>query len=314
MRKKTKIVIAALLVIAAIFSGCNRNDKKSSDTEKKPVFMFCAEHMSNSFHKEVVEHMKKAAADAGAELIINDASFDINRQISQIESGINQKVDVLFVEPVSMNGVMPAVEAAMKAGIPVISAIAQIADISKASASVGFNDEALGLMEMERTAKDLNGKGNIALIVGSYGSEAQINRSVGYKKVLDNYPDIEVVFEDAGDWSTDKGLKLAENWLQTGVKIDAFVAQDDPMAMGAVKAVADKGLTGTVKTYAINAVPDTIKAIKEGSLTMALYLDLAALSQEIINVAMQLYNGESVEKLHYIDGSVLDSSNVDQYL
>jgi ABC-type sugar transport system substrate-binding protein len=314
MKKKTKIVITALLV-TVVLAACNRSQGNSADGGKrKPVFMFCAEHMSNSFHKEVVEHMKKAAADAGAELIINDASFDINRQISQIESGINQKVDVLFVEPVSMNGVMPAVEAAMKAGIPVISAIAQIADISKASAYVGFNDEALGLMEMERTAKDLNGKGNIALIVGSYGSEAQINRSVGYKKVLDNYPDIEVVFEDAGDWSTDKGLKLAENWLQTGVKIDAFVAQDDPMAMGAVKAVADKGLTGTVKTYAINAVPDTIKAIKEGSLTMALYLDLAALSQEIINVAMQLYNGESVEKLHYIDGNVLDSSNVDQYL
>jgi ABC-type sugar transport system substrate-binding protein len=309
------MVVAAFLLFAVILSGCNRGQGNSrADGEKKPVFMFCAEHMSNSFHKEVVEHMKKAAADAGAELIINDASFDINRQISQIESGINQKVDVLFVEPVSMNGVMPAVEAAMKAGIPVISAIAQIADISKASAYVGFNDEALGLMEMERTAKDLNGKGNIALIVGSYGSEAQINRSVGYKKVLDNYPDIKVVFEDAGDWSTDKGLKLAENWLQTGVEIDAFVAQDDPMAMGAVKAVADKGLTGTVKTYAINAVPDTIKAIKEGSLTMALYLDLAALSQEIINVAMQLYNGESVEKLHYIDGNVLDSSNVDQYL
>jgi ribose transport system substrate-binding protein/inositol transport system substrate-binding protein len=312
--KRKSVCFVGVLFLVMMVTGCNRGNNKTAAGERKPVFMFCVEHMTNSFHKEVIEHMKKAADEADVELVISDGSFDINKQISQVESAVNQKVDVLFIEPVSMNGIMPAVEAARKAGIPVVSAIAKIADVSQASAYVGFDDAGLGQMEMERVAKDLNGKGNIALILGSYGSEAQINRSLGYKNVLDKYPDIKVVFEDAGDWSTDKGLKLAENWLQTGVELNAIVAQDDPMAMGAVKALSDKGLIKTVKTYAINAVPDTVKTIKDGALTMTLYLDLASLSQKLIDVGLKLYNGESVEKLNYIDGQILDSSNVDQYL
>ncbi|MDR2663163.1 MAG: hypothetical protein LBC31_09230 [Treponema sp.] len=45
---------------------------------------------------------------------------------------------------------------------------------------------------------------------------------------------------------------LAENWLQTGTRIDAFVSQNDNMALGAVKAVEDRGLSDQIKVYGID--------------------------------------------------------------
>jgi ABC-type sugar transport system substrate-binding protein len=314
MKKKGRLIITVLLITAAL-AGCNRSrDNLTADGKKKPVFMYCAEHMTNAFHKVAAESMQAAAEAAGADLIINDAGYDINKQLSQIESGINQRVDAIFVEPVSINGVMPGVEAAGKAGIPVISAYAMIGDVTKATSFAGVASEPLGRIQMQRAVDDRGGKGNIAVMLGTRGAEAQINRSLGYQNVLKNYPDIKIVFEDAADWNTDKGLKLAENWLQTGIQIDAFVAQDDSMVLGAIKAIADKGLSGKIKTYGINAEPDALKTIKEGMLTMTVSQETPTVSQKLIEIAMKLYNGEEVENIYYIDGKVIDSEDVDQYL
>jgi ribose transport system substrate-binding protein/inositol transport system substrate-binding protein len=313
--KKKGVFVATVLLMVAMLINCNRGKSNSTaDGKRKPVFMYCAEHMTNAFHKVAADSMRESAKAVGADLIINDANYDINRQLSQIESGINQKVDVIFVEPVSINGVMPGVEAAKKAGIPVISAYAMIGDVSKATSFVGVASEPLGRIQMQRVVDDLGGKGNIAIMLGTRGAEAQVNRSVGYQNVLKNYPGINIVFEDAADWNTDKGLKLAENWLQTGIQVDAFVAQDDSMVLGAVKALADKGLTSQIGTYGINAEPDAVKAIKSRNLTMTVSQETPTVSQTLIEVAMKLYNGEQVENIYYIEGKVIDSTNVDQYL
>jgi ribose transport system substrate-binding protein/inositol transport system substrate-binding protein len=315
MRKNGRFAFALLMAAAVVLAGCNRGQGNLADGgKKKPVFVYCAEHMTNAFHKVASESLQEAAKAAGADLIIYDAGYDISKQLSQIESGINQKVDAIFVEPVSINGVMPGVEAAEKVGISVISAYAMIGDVTKATSFAGVASEPLGRIQMQRVADDLGGKGNIAVMLGTRGAEAQINRSVGYQNVLKNYPGIQVVFEDAADWNTEKGLKLAENWLQTGIQIDAFVSQDDSMVLGAVKALADKGLTGEIKTYGINAEPDAVKAIKAGILTMTVSQETPTVSQKLIEIAMKLYNGEKVENIYYIDGKVIDSGNVDQYL
>jgi ribose transport system substrate-binding protein/inositol transport system substrate-binding protein len=218
------------------------------------------------------------------------------------------------VEPVSTNGVIPAIEAAERAGIPVIVFNQQISDPSKATTFVGVSNDILGAIEMQRAADDLGGKGNIAILLGPRGSEGQLGRSKGYADVLTKYPNIKVVFEETGEWTTENGLRLAENWLQTGTQIDAFVSQNDNMALGAVKAVEDKGLSGQVKIYGLDAVPDALKAVKEGRLTISVSQETESQSQKAIDVAMKLFRGETVDKQNLVDGGVIDASNVDRYL
>jgi ribose transport system substrate-binding protein/inositol transport system substrate-binding protein len=311
--KKIRILTVAVLLMAS-FVGCNRNDKVSASAGKKPVFVLCISHMSNAFTKSVADSMSASAEAAGADLLVFEASNDVSKQISQIESAVNQKVDVICVEPVSMAGVTPAMEMAKKAGIPVISSFQMVNDTSKITSYVVVTNQALGRIEMQQAVDDIGGKGNIAILLGPRGSEAEINRSLGYKAVLDRYPDVKVVFEETANWTAEEGLRLAENWLQTGTKIDAFVSQNDNMALGAVKAVEDKGLSDQVKIYGIDAVPDAIKAIKDGRLTMTVSQEIPSVSQKIIDLCMTLYRGEQVDNAYELDGKVVNSSNVGSYL
>jgi len=309
----TKMLLFMAVMGIAALSGCNRGGG-GSGAQSKPVFALCISHMSNAFTKTVADSMTAAAQAVGADLIINEAGKDIGRQVSQIESAVNQKVNVIIVEPVSTNGVIPAIEAAERAGIKVVIFNQQISDPSKATAFVGVSNDTLGALEMERAVKDLGGTGNIAILLGPLGSEAQIGRSKGYYDVLASYPNVKVVFEETAEWTTENGLRLAENWLQTGTQIDAFVSQNDNMALGAVKAVEDKHLSGQIKIYGLDAVPDALKAIKEGRLTVSVSQQTERQSQKAVEIAMKLYRGESVDKVNLVEGGVIDISNVDQYL
>jgi ribose transport system substrate-binding protein/inositol transport system substrate-binding protein len=313
MKKNGRFAAALLIAAAIVLSGCNRNDKASS-AEKPPVIALCISHMSNAFTKSVADSMTASAKAAGADIIVYEAGNDVSKQISQIESAVNQNVSVICVEPVSMAGVTPAMETAKNAGIPVISSFQMVNDTSKVTSYVVVTNQALGRIEMQRAVDDIGGKGNIAILLGPRGSEAEINRSLGYKAVLDKYPDVKVVFEETGNWTTEEGLRLAENWLQTGTKIDAFVSQNDNMALGAVKAVEDRGLSDQIKVYGIDAVPDAIKAVKEGRLTMSVSQEIPSVSQKIVDLCMALYRGETIDNAYELDGKVVDLSNVDSYL
>ncbi|MDR1566918.1 MAG: substrate-binding domain-containing protein, partial [Treponema sp.] len=122
--------IGALLSILVFLGTAAYGKGTSQEDSGKPVFMLCISHMTNAFTTTVANSMGAAAKAAGAELIINEGGNDISRQISQIESGINQNVNAIIIEPVSVNGVIPAVEAAQKAGIPVIIFNQKISDPS----------------------------------------------------------------------------------------------------------------------------------------------------------------------------------------
>jgi ribose transport system substrate-binding protein/inositol transport system substrate-binding protein len=310
MKKSLSILMALVMVTTAttVFAG------GKADTSGKPVFMLCISHMTNAFTKTVADSMTAAAKTAGATLIINEGGNDIAKQISQIESGVNQKVNAIIIEPVSVNGVIPAVEAAMKAGIPVIIFNQRISDPEKATTFVGVSNDTLGELEMEAAIKSIGGKGNVALLLGPRGSDGQLGRSKGYATVLAKNPDVKVVFEETANWTTEEALKLSENWLQTGTSIDVFVCQNDGMALGAVKAIEDKGLSGNVKVYGLDAVPDALKAVQEGRLTATVSQETERQSQKAIEIAMKLFAGEKVPVENLVEGGVIDSTNVANYL
>jgi ribose transport system substrate-binding protein/inositol transport system substrate-binding protein len=310
--KKIALVfsVLALMGVNSAVYGAGRGEGRSG----KPVFMLCISHMTNAFTKTVADSMSAAAKEAGAELIINEGGNDISKQISQMESGINQKVNVIIVEPVSVNGVIPAIEAAERAGIPVVVFNQKISDPSKATTFVGVSNDTLGAIEMKRAVQDLGGRGNIAVLLGPNGSDGQLGRSKGYADVLAQNPNVKIVFQETANWTTEEALRLAENWLQTGTQIDAFVCQNDGMALGAVKAIEDKGLSGKIKVYGLDAVPDALKAVKEGRLTVSVSQETESQSRKAIEIAMKLYRGEKVPAENLVEGGVIDSSNVDKYL
>lgn len=315
--KKVLTLTLALALSAAMLSGCGGGSSDdggggdAKDAKKVALFM---SHMSNAFTIELSDAVKAQATKEGFECVVNDASKDAAKQINQIETAVTQGVDAIIIEPVSVDGIIPAVKTARDAGIPVVIVNQQLSDPTAANCYVGVSNADGGEMEMTRAVEDLQGKGSVALLLGPMGSDAQIGRSEGYKRVLDKNPDVKVVFENSAEWDTDKALKLTENWLQSGKEINAIVSHNDGMALGAVKAVEDAKLQDKIMVYGLDATPDALAAVKEGRLAATVSQSTSEQGTQAVMAAARLIKGEDVEAEILVEFTLITKENVDQFL
>lgn len=310
MKKTLAIVLALTMILSlALLSGCGK-EQPASD---KPVVYFCISHMTNAWAATASESMKAEAAAQGVDLTVYEANKDINTQVGQIEMAVTNGAQVIIIEPVSAEGVLAAVKAAEAAGVRVIIYNQNISDPSAATCFVGVSNEDMGYMEMKAACEAIGGKGNVALLLGPRGSEGQIGRSAGYTKALAEYPDVTVVFEEDAEWTTEQALTLVENWISTGTEINAVVAQNDNMALGAVKALEDAGIQG-VPAYGVDAVDDALTAIKDGRLTATVDQATPLQSKLAIEVAIKLAKGEAVEAQYLAEPTLIDANNVAEYV
>ncbi len=304
MRKVVLIVLVIMLVMStAVFAG----GKKESDVDKYALMM---SHMTNSFTITLSNAVKAAAEELGVELVVFDGGQDVSKQISQVESAINQGYAGILIEPASVDGIKPAVTAANKAGVPLVTINQRITNQELAKAFVGVEHVEGGEIEMKYAVKAIGGKGKIAFLLGPLGSDAQIGRTKGYYNVLKDYPEIEVVYEQSANWRTDEALKLAENWLQTGVELSAIVANNDGMAMGALKAVEDAKKLDQIKIFGLDATADALAAVAEGRLSATVSQSTEAQGLAAMEALVKLVNGEEVPAEIMVGHTLITKENV----
>jgi len=303
----------ALIILAMILTALIASCAPKPAAQDKPYAFFIS-HMTNAFTNELSAAVKNKAAELGVEVVVYDGEKDVAKQVNQIESAINQGIAGLVIEPVSVDGVVPALEAAKAAGIPVVVVNQKISKPEAADSFVGVENFDGGVLEMKTAAEAIGGAGNVAFLLGPLGSDAQIGRTEGYYEVLKDYPDIEVVFEQTANWTTDEALALVENWLQTGTELKAIVANNDGMAMGALKAVEDAKMLNQILIYGLDATPDALAAVKEGRLTATISQGTTAQGEAAMETVYKIANGETVEPEIILDFILITKDNVDDFL
>jgi inositol transport system substrate-binding protein len=319
MKKRILPILIVTLMLTALFSGCGKKAEDPAQptpeaAKPKQKYALLMSHMTNAFTMELSGAVKAKADELGVELTVFDGENDAAKQISQAESAVTQGYSGIIIEAISVDGIKPAVEAAKNAGIPVVTVNQKIKEQELANSFVGVSHVEGGELEMKTAAEAIGGKGNVAFLLGPMGSDAQIGRSEGYKKVLENYPDIKVVFEQTANWKTDEALKLVENWLQTGTEISAIVANNDGMALGALKAVEDAKLQDKIKVYGLDAVPDALAAVKEGRLAATVSQSTTDQGTKAMEACYKVVNGETVEKEIIVGHTLITKDNVSQFI
>ncbi len=309
--KNTSLFVKMLviLLLVTVIAGCAGKPAAGS----KP-YAFMISHQTNAFTNELTAAVKSKASELGVELTVYDAEKDVAKQVSQIETAVNQGVAGIVIEPVSVDGVVPALEAAKKAGIPVVVVNQRISKPEAADCFVGVENFDGGVLEMKTAAEDIGGAGNVAFLLGPLGSDAQIGRTEGYYEVLKSYPNIKVEFEQTANWVTDEALALVENWLQTGTELKAIVANNDGMAMGALKAVEDAKLLDSIKVYGLDATPDALAAVKEGRLTATISQNTTVQGKTAMDTVHKIASGEKVAPEILVDFVLIKKDNVDQFI
>ena len=308
--KSKSIWLIIVLVFSMLLASCQAAEPAKEDLP----FAFFISHQTNAFTNELTASVQAKADELGVVVNVYDAEKDVAQQVSQIETAVTQGVAGIVIEPVSVDGVVPALQAAKDAGIPVVVVNQRISDPAAADSFVGVENFDGGVLEMQTAADDIGGAGNVAFLLGPLGSDAQIGRTDGYYEVLKSYPDITVAFEQTANWTTDEALVLVENWLQTGTELKAIVANNDGMALGALKAVEDAQMLDSIKVYGLDATPDALTAVKEGRLTATISQNTSVQGATAMETAYKLAMGEQVEAEILVDFVLITIDNVDDYL
>ncbi len=319
--KKNRLRALILVVILAVLliTGCNGttdeedNGEEPNTGESKKFALFMS-HMSNAFTMELSGAVKEKAEELGVQLAVNDGGNDVAKQISQIETAISQGIEGIIIEAISVDGIKPAVEAAKNAGVPVVTVNQKITQQELADSFVGVSYEEGGELQMTKVIQDIGSKGNIAILLGPMGSDAQLGLYAGYEKVLKENTDINIAFEQSANWKKDEALKLSENWLQTGTQIHAIVAQNDGMALGALKAVKDAQLEDKINVYGLDAVPDALKAVKDGSLKATVSQSTKDQGTKAMETCYKVAMGESVESEIMVEHTLITIDNVEDFI
>jgi ribose/xylose/arabinose/galactoside ABC-type transport system permease subunit/ABC-type sugar transport system substrate-binding protein len=304
----TALALGALVFIALSFCS-----KVVSPVGHRLTIGVTYQNLQNEFIIGIQDAIRIEAKKQGVELVEADGQGKAENQISQTQDFIARGVNVIILNPFDREGSAHAVDLALQSHTPIVVVNAQVANVDKADAFVGSEDEEAGRIAAQRIMDLLHGKGNIAVIHGPNGHSAEVARSEGIRQVVAKYPGAKIVVEQTANWDRVQALNLMENWLASGQKIDAVIAQNDEMALGAEKAIEAAGKQSQILVIGIDGIPDARKAVADGKLVGTVFQDAASQATEAVDIAIQLAHGQPVKHDNYIPFQLITKENLSNF-
>jgi inositol transport system substrate-binding protein len=206
---------------------------------------------------------------------------------------------------------------ATAAGIPLVYVNRQPADktLPAKVAYVGSNEVDSGTLEMKEVCKLMGGKGNILVMIGELSNQAARQRTQDVEDVIAKAPcdGIKILDKRTAKWQRTDGNDLMTNWISSGMKFDAVVANNDEMALGAIQALkASKMLDKTI-VAGVDATTDALASMKAGDLKVTVFQNAAAQGQGAVDTALKIIKGEKVPSLVWIPFELVTPANLSQY-
>ncbi len=207
------------------------------------VIGFSAPAADHGWMGSITESAKKEAEKySDVELRVAEGTNDVNLQISQVETFINDKVDAIVLLPFDGAAMTPVAMKAMQAGIPVINVDREFDDPNAARVTVLGDNYGMGVSAGQYVCDQVgdNKDAVVAEIAGIDSLPLTQDRSRGFKDALQECGQ-DVDNRVAADFTVEGGEKAASNLLQAAPKIDAIWNHDDDQGVGVLAAIKNAG-------------------------------------------------------------------------
>lgn len=256
-----------------------------------------------------------AVADMDIDLLHVDGQGDTQTQIAQVEDFITQGVDGIVLIAWDATAIVPQVEAAAAAGIPLLTCFndlggAPVENYPGSISLIGVDEVEVGRVAARQILDLLPDGGQIAVIEGAPGFQASIDRSSGFIEVLAENPSIEVVATQPGNWSREEALSVAENLLLAHPELDVIYTHDDSMALGAIDALKNAGTLDQVKVFGIGGSAAGIEAIEAGELYGTVFYSPVDAGYLCTKALVAFLEGEPLPEYILLPTPLVTSDNV----
>ena len=276
-----RLRLLALLVtasaVAAACGGGSSTPKDSKDGQKQVRVAFFGP-LANTYVAGTLDGMDKAAAEAGGGVTVTkfDTGFDASKQYAQVQDAVTQgKFDAFIIIPLDGVGLVPAVQAAIDAGIQVVNTDLVLGPVNdstepqvKGQLGTVVNppkDRAARTIEaLVAACKDLN-PCNLGYMAGepSFDFEALIKKHLD--TLSSEYPNIKVKSYQSGHgYVAAPAIGIAQNMLQANPDLNVLGISSDQAAAGAEQSVQDAGKAGKIRIVSSGGSCPAVDAVKAG--------------------------------------------------
>ncbi|KOG79359.1 MULTISPECIES: substrate-binding domain-containing protein [Streptomyces] len=304
-RNALKFGGAALCAVIVVGAVSLLNSGSSGGTTKVGMSLST---LNNPFFVQMKEGAQAEAEKAGVDLTVTDAQNDASQQANQLQNFTSSGVSSIIVNPVDSDAVGPGVRSANKADIPVVAADRGV-NKAETATLVASDNVAGGRLAADALADKLGGKGSIVILQGTAGTSASRERGAGFAEGIKAYPGIKVVAKQPADFDRTKGLDVMTNLIQSHPGVTGVFAENDEMALGAVKALGSKAGT-SVSVVGFDGTPDGLTAVEAGTLYASVAQQPAELGRIAVRNAIKAAKDEKVEDTVKVPVKVVTRKNV----
>ncbi len=293
MKKLQKLTtLASALMLSLAVSGT---------ALAKETIALAVSTLDNPFFVTLKDGAQKKADELGYKLVVLDSQNDPAKELSNVEDLTVRGVKVLLINPTDSEAVVNAVKMANRNKIPVIT-LDRGAVAGDVVSHIASDNVAGGKMAGDFIAEKLGAGAKVIQLEGIAGTSAARERGEGFKQAIDAHK-FDVLASQPADFDRTKGLNVMENLLASKGDVKAVFAQNDEMALGALRAI--NAANKKVLVVGFDGTDDGVKAVQTGKMAATIAQQPDLIGALGVVTADKVLKGEKVEAKIPVDLKVI---------
>jgi len=323
MKQRLFIALACLLTV---FTGCNKSENASTSADNpspasstsKGTIGVSLLTLDNPFFKVIGDNIVSEGKKRGYDAVVVSGDKDVAKQSNQIKDFIVKKVSAIVLSPCDSKSIVPVIQEANAAGIPVFTVDIPCHEPGVKIATQIATDNYGGGKEAAKAMIDALGEagGKIAILHFKQAESCQL-RVKGFREVIDAHnaegkSKVDIVAELESGGAKDQGYKAAEDTLQANPDLRGIFAINDPAALGARAALEKAGKTDQVVIVGFDGQPEGKQAIKEGKIYADPIQFPDKMGVQIVDAIIQQSKGETLPPQMLIPTSLYKKADAEK--
>lgn len=346
---KLLILIAGLVFfLAACGGGNSKSGGDNAGGEESFDIGFAIKTQDSPYFVSLVEKVKEYGEEKGWNVDVLDAGNDTTVEQDNINTFVSQGKDLIFVDAIDPSSVVPAINAAADAGVPVINLDSGVDEDANDVTTVYSDNEQNGRLvgleygtkmgDEEIIAILLSGaRGNVAglerrtgLFAGIIEARADISEEEAWEaahefesdlsssgRATNEDADLTVVGQGWGSWTEEEGLSASEDLITANANLTTALGENEQMLFGAMTALENAGINGVDLVSAADGAQEAMDLIREEKYFATGLNSPTLVAEAGYEVAEEILvkgaDPESIPDITLTEPAAITSENVDEY-
>lgn len=300
-------MIRKLVLLCILFASvaCQRHTRR--------VIAVIPKATSHVFWVSVEAGARAAEKQLGVEVVWNGPAqeTEFSRQVQIVDSMVARRVDGIALAAGERTALVPPVERAVAAGIPLVVFDSGL-DTDKYVSFIATNNYEGGVLGARTLAKLLNGKGTVGLIQHAPGSTSTMDREKGFEDTIaKEFPSIQIVGRQYSMSDRAKGRAATENILTAHPDLNGLFCSAEPGSVGAALAVKARGASGKIRLVTFDASEGLVEDLRGGTIDAMVVQDPFKMGFDAVKTVVDKLNGQTPPKRIDLSPRVVTKSDLD---